>query len=160
MAVPVSVVAVLAAGLLVGGCVAVPRDEPRRPGAVSAAADVRTSAPGPSTVRPDGRPTGRAALVSTGPTPSALRTPRPRKAAPDVSPRKPAAHEAPEPNRRRAGRPAPGPAPAPGTPRRRSGPSRTAQSPYTDYDLRTVCGWSHQAPVSPSVRQLCDTYVR
>ncbi|MER5718034.1 hypothetical protein [Streptomyces sp. NPDC002132] len=159
-AVPFSLLAVLAAGLLAGGCVAVPRDEPQRPATGSAAADVRTSAPGPPVGRPDGPPTGRSALVGTGSTPSALRTPRPRQAAPDIPPRKRGAREAPEPNRRRAGVRAPGRAPAPGAPRRRSGPPRTAQSPYTDYDLRTVCGWSHHAPVSPSVRQLCDTYVR
>ncbi|MFJ9738326.1 hypothetical protein [Streptomyces sp. NPDC101166] len=157
---PFSVVVVLAAGLLVGGCVAVPRGEPQRPATGSATADVRPSAPGPSAGRPDGPPTGRAALVGTGSTPSALRTSRPREAAPDVRPRKRATREAPEPNRRRAGVRAPRPAPAPGAPRRRSGHSRTAQSPYADYDLRTVCGWSHQAPVSPSVRQLCDAYVR
>ncbi|MFF3846553.1 hypothetical protein [Streptomyces sp. NPDC002328] len=49
---------------------------------------------------------------------------------------------------------------APGAARPRAGSARTAAPPYAGYDLRTVCGWSHQAPVSPSVRQLCDTYVR
>ncbi|WP_316784323.1 hypothetical protein [Streptomyces sasae] len=41
----------------------------------------------------------------------------------------------------------------------RTAPRKQTPRPTSTYSLRTVCSWSHQAPVAPSVRQLCDTYV-
>ncbi|MGW0872227.1 hypothetical protein ACWD3Z_17255 [Streptomyces sp. NPDC002740] len=164
---PLSLAAVLACVLLAGGCVSVPSSAPPPTPRMEAAA-ART----PSPLPPAAQPSARTALVTTAP----VRKTAKRHADRPVTTRRrstgSAGHERPrvpapqQPHR--AVRPAParpaGPGArrhgaAPAAPRHRPARPRTAR-PQSTYDLRTVCGWAHRAPVPSGAASLCDSYVR
>ncbi|MGV9944203.1 hypothetical protein [Streptomyces sp. NPDC003401] len=180
---PLASAAVLTAALCVGGCVPVPAAGPPPSAPSPVAAATRTPSPSPyprrsltaapSPVPTASQPPARTALVTTASTreprdgdrdvvvrkerrsaenPGPERRPRPR---PPQPPRTPAAAP-PAPVRPRA-RPTTLAAPRPRTAPR---PPRTAQPQTGHDDLATLCALSHHSPVSPSVRELCDTYFR
>ncbi|SHH42487.1 hypothetical protein SAMN05444521_0481 [Streptomyces sp. 3214.6] len=169
---PLALAPVLAAVLLTGGCVSLPSGAPPPPHMAPDAARTPSPVPAP------GQASARTALVTTTPTRAPQQHTRGRRV---VTERRSAGAEGhPPPHARtparpdtdpaaRPARPAP-PGPvtppparhrstAPVAPRHQSPQPRTIQ-PRPTYDMRTVCEWSHQSPVPPAVRGLCDAYVR
>jgi hypothetical protein len=166
---PLALAPVLAAVLLTGGCVSLPSGAPPPPHMAPDAARTPSPVPAP------GQASARTALVTTTPTRAPQQHSRGhrvvterRSSAAEGHPR-PHARTPARPDTDPAARPAPpGPATppparhrsaAPVAPRHQAPGPRTTQ-PRPTYDMRTVCEWSHQSPVPPAVRGLCDAYVR
>ncbi|MEU3781814.1 hypothetical protein [Streptomyces sp900129855] len=169
---PLALAPVLAAVLLTGGCVSLPSGAPPPPHMAPDAARTPSPVPAP------GQASARTALVTTIPTRAPQQHTRGRRG---VAERRSSSAEGHSPARARtaarpdtdaAARPArpapPGSATPPPTRHRSAAPAaprhqppgpRTTQ-PRPTYDMRTVCEWSHQSPVPPAVRGLCDAYVR
>ncbi|MFJ3491985.1 hypothetical protein ACIPPJ_00045 [Streptomyces sp. NPDC086091] len=170
LAAAASAVSAVSAVLFLGGCVSVPHEAPPAPPRPTTAAVT-----GSATPKSPARPT------SSVPAPS-LRQPeaftalvrvadgseRRRRAEgerrPVTAPRRLPDRPGPATRPRTAERPAPARPASPPRPRQHppAAPRARGAGPRdagTD-DLRTVCGWSGESVVPPSVRALCDTYVR
>ncbi|MER6416221.1 hypothetical protein ABT273_35095 [Streptomyces humidus] len=142
--------AALTTVLLAGGCVSLPGGAPPQPHLAPDAA--RT----PSPVPDPGQAPAFTALVSTAPSGTPQSPARHRRGA---------AHRFPGPGDAGHRPPRAQPPARPHSGSKAARPARPARPrqvrpgrPRSTYDLRTVCGWSHRSPVSPSVRRLCDAF--